>query len=83
MLVLSRHAGESLVIGDGITVRILSIRGDTIKIGIDAPRDIAVHRSEVLDAVRAANTAATHEADSQLPGWLPTSAPNPKKDPAL
>ena len=47
MLVLTRRANQSIVIGDGITVTVLEIRGDQVRLGIDAPREIAVHREEV------------------------------------
>jgi carbon storage regulator len=51
VLVLSRRIGESIVIGDHITITILEVRGDHIRLGIDAPRDVSVHRSEVADAI--------------------------------
>jgi carbon storage regulator len=47
MLVLSRKVGESIVIGDDVVVTILEIRGDLIRVGIDAPKRVKVHRSEV------------------------------------
>lgn len=58
MLVLSRKVGESIVIGDEITVSILEIRGDLIRVGINAPRSIKVHRQEVFEAIEAANREA-------------------------
>ncbi|AEI11004.1 carbon storage regulator CsrA [Cellulomonas gilvus] len=59
MLVLTRRAGESVVIGDGIVVTIIDVRGDGVRIGIDAPRSVRVHRAEVLAAVETANAQAT------------------------
>jgi carbon storage regulator len=53
MLVLSRKIGESIVIGDQVTITILDVRGDQIRLGIEAPRDVTVHRSEVLAAIHA------------------------------
>ena len=47
MLVLSRHRDESIMIGDDIVVTIVDIRGDKVRLGIDAPTDIPVHRQEV------------------------------------
>ncbi len=47
MLVLSRKAHDSVIIGDEIEIRILSVAGDTVKLGIEAPADVSVHRSEV------------------------------------
>lgn len=63
MLVLTRRVGESLVIGDGIVVTVMDVRGDGVRLGIDAPRSVRVHRSEVLDAVRSANADAAAHAD--------------------
>lgn len=51
MLVLSRKKNESIVINDNIVVTIVEIRGDKVRLGIEAPRDIPVHRREVLDAI--------------------------------
>lgn len=51
MLVLTRKAEESLVISDQITLTILAIEGDRVKIGIQAPREISIHRKEVWDAI--------------------------------
>ncbi len=58
MLVLSRKVGESIVIGDNIVVSILEIRGDLIRVGIDAPKQVKVHRREVFEAIEAANREA-------------------------
>ena len=59
MLVLTRKVGEKIVIGGNITVTILEGgRGDGVRIGIDAPRDVTIHRSEVVDAVSASNLEA-------------------------
>jgi len=52
MLVLSRKKDEKIVIGDNITLMVIEIRGDKVRLGIDAPRDIAVHREEVYDAIK-------------------------------
>ena len=51
MLILSRHRDERIVIGDEITITIVDIRGDKVRIGIKAPDDVAVHRQEVYDAL--------------------------------
>jgi carbon storage regulator len=56
MLVLSRKKDEKLMIGDNIEITIVDVKGETVKIGIDAPRDIKIYRGELLDAMREAAT---------------------------
>lgn len=51
MLVLSRKKNESIVINDNVVVTIVEVRGDKVRIGIEAPRDVSVHRQEILDAI--------------------------------
>lgn len=58
MLVLSRHRDESIVIGDGITITVVDIRGDKVRLGINAPQDVPVHRQEVYDAIQRENRRA-------------------------
>ena len=52
MLVLSRKKNEQIVIGDSIIVIVVEVRGDKVRLGIDAPSDVPVHRREVYDAIR-------------------------------
>jgi carbon storage regulator len=59
MLVLSRKKNESIVIDDRITITVVEIRGDKVRLGIEAPRDVPVHRSEVYDAIRRAENSAS------------------------
>lgn len=58
MLVITRKTGESIVIGDGIEITIADIQKGKVKIAIDAPRNVAIYRKEILDEVRAANLDA-------------------------
>ncbi|HVS67358.1 MAG TPA: carbon storage regulator CsrA [Mycobacteriales bacterium] len=58
MLVLTRRTQQSIVIGDGIVITVLDIRGDQIRLGIRAPRDVPVYREELLSAVGESNLAA-------------------------
>lgn len=57
MLVLSRGKQEVIMIGDDITITVVDIRGDKVRLGIEAPRDVPVHRAEVYDRVRAEREA--------------------------
>ena len=63
MLVLSRKKNESIVIDDDITIVVVEIRGDKVRLGIEAPKEIPVHRREVYDAIkRNEETAAKADA---------------------
>ncbi len=63
MLVLSRKISESIIIGDNITIRVADVRGDVVRIAIDAPRDIKIYRGEVYDAIIEANKSAALGSD--------------------
>lgn len=54
MLVLTRRRNQSIVIGDGVVVTVLEVRGDQVKLGITAPREVAVYRDELLSPVHPA-----------------------------
>ena len=58
MLILSRKVNEKVMIGDDITVSIIEVRGDQVRIGVDAPKSVKVFRREVFDAIKAENKAA-------------------------
>ena len=64
MLVLSRQRDESIVIGDNIVVTIVDIRGEKVRLGIDAPSEVPVHRREVYEAIQRENLRAA-ELDPQ------------------
>ena len=58
MLALTRKVGERIVIGDNIVVTLISIKGDNIRLAIEAPRDIKIYRGEIFDAIAAENKQA-------------------------
>ncbi|MDO8468284.1 MAG: carbon storage regulator CsrA [Candidatus Peribacter sp.] len=58
MLVLSRKKNESIVINDDITIVVVEIRGDKVRLGVEAPKEVPVHRREVFDAIRRNEGAA-------------------------
>ena len=67
MLVLTRHVHQSIVIGHDVVVTVLEVRGDQVRLGITAPKDIQVHREEVFAALTAANRqAATSVAELEV-----------------
>lgn len=59
MLVLTRKAGEGIIIGDDIRITIVELKGGGVRIGIDAPREMKVHRQEVFDRIKQENKEAT------------------------
>ncbi len=68
MLVLSRQRDETIMIGDDIEVTVVDIRGDKVRLGINAPKVITVHRKEVYDAIRRENRAAAQVKPEDLSG---------------
>ena len=58
MLVLSRQRDESIIIGDNVVITVVDVRGDKVKLGIEAPQEIPVHRQEVYEAIKRENEKA-------------------------
>jgi carbon storage regulator len=79
MLVLTRRAGESVVIGDDIVITVLEARGDVIRLGINAPRDVQVHREEVYKELKAANRAAASPTEDAVRAITEMLSPPPEK----
>ncbi len=67
MLILSRRINEKIVIGDDIVVSVVEVRGDQVKLGIDAPRNVKVFRQEVFNAIQEENKKAAAASGMQLP----------------
>ena len=80
MLVLTRRAGQSIVIGHDITVTVLDVRGDQVRLGINAPRTVDVHREEVFLELQRANRSAASLPSGALDslGSLVRKPPAPK-----
>jgi carbon storage regulator len=77
MLILSRKSGESLVIDGRVIVKIIRTDGDTVKVGIEAPANIPVHRQEVYEEIQKANREAANQAPlAQLPSLVKPKKPS-------
>ncbi len=66
MLVLSRKKNESIVINNEITIVVVEIRGDKVRLGVEAPREVPVHRREVLDAIQQNDDSSADEDQDKL-----------------
>ena len=68
MLVLSRKKDEKIVIGDKITIMVIEIRGDKVRLGIDAPKEVSVHRKEIFEQISQENKSASEVRPEDVPG---------------
>jgi carbon storage regulator len=66
MLILTRRAGETVMIGSDVTITVLGVKGNQVRIGINAPRDVAVHREEIYERIQSEKNAK--EADAAADG---------------
>ena len=66
MLILTRKSGEGIRIGDAITLRIIEIRGNQVRLGVEAPRNVSVHREEIYELIKEQNTIAALSSPATL-----------------
>jgi len=66
VLILTRRVGESIVVGDDIVLTVFEVRGDAVRIGIDAPRSVRVNRKEVYEEIQRSNEQAVSTSDDAL-----------------
>lgn len=67
MLILTRRVGETVVIGDEVQVTVLGVKGNQVRLGVNAPRDVSVHRQEIYERIRKEQGAATPEVPPPAP----------------
>ena len=65
MLILTRRVGETLMIGDDVTITVLGVKGNQVRIGVNAPKDVAVHREEIYQRIQKEKTGQDIESDSE------------------
>lgn len=71
MLILTRRVGETLMIGDEVTVTVLGVKGNQVRIGVNAPRDVAVHREEIYERIKREQAEAGQGSGSNGQGAFP------------
>ncbi|WP_027081262.1 carbon storage regulator CsrA [Luteimonas mephitis] len=71
MLILTRRVGETLMIGDSVTVTVLGVKGNQVRIGITAPKDVAVHREEIYERIQRGDDADAGAKSARSTGDLP------------
>ena len=73
MLILTRRVGESVMLGDEVTITVLSVKGNQVRVGVNAPRHVPVHREEIYERIKHERRLSTREG--QQPEQVPSLAP--------
>ena len=83
MLVLTRKKGERVMIGDDIVITVIDVRGDSVRIGLDAPKGVPIQRAEVVTAVAEQNRAASQADDAAAAALVDLLGARPAAEPAV
>ncbi|HQH72474.1 MAG TPA: carbon storage regulator CsrA [bacterium] len=70
MLVLSRKRDESIIIGDDVIITVVDIKGEQVKLGVTAPRNVSIHRKEIYESIQQENQAAARAGSPNLSGLI-------------
>ena len=65
MLILTRRVGETLMVGDDVTITVLGVKGNQVRIGVNAPKDVAVHREEIYQRIQKEKSGEDLDGDSE------------------
>lgn len=65
MLILTRRVGETVMIGNNVTVTVLGVKGNQVRVGVNAPKEVAVHREEIYDRIKREEAAGTGRAQAR------------------
>lgn len=65
MLILTRRVGESIIVGDNVTITVLGIKGNQIRLGVNAPKEVSVHREEIYQRIKQEQKVAGSESESE------------------
>lgn len=79
MLRISRRAGERIMLGDDVIIEVMEVRGQTVRVGIDAPRSVQIYREEIWLEIKRENQAAAEFSSAELPKLPAAPAASPAK----
>jgi len=74
MLILTRRVGETLIVGDNVSVTVLGVKGNQVRIGVNAPKDVSVHREEIYQRIQREKTEQAGGMSSEQDGEIDSSA---------
>ena len=81
MLILTRRVGETVMIGDEVTVTVLGVKGNQVRIGVNAPKTVAVHREEIFERIKREQDGEHGMTGNGNPNTKPSASPTAKHEP--